>query len=316
MAASTNLQPELVVLPVEYPAPVPAHVSAAVDEAIRQGVRRSGVAERSAETSEPCADAACFAEVAEALQVGEMLQIRVEQRNDRVYGLYLALVDRTGRVLASRSTECELCGVTELSESVQNLAAAIATRFVELPRGPGTLVLESRPRGASIFVDGEPRGETPARLELSPGRHVVELRAPGFGAARRALDTVSGIEQELMLHLEAVGSTAPASSYRLGAEIAGWTLMAASPIAIGLGGWLIALDGDPYRPSCTPSMPESLDGRCPSRYESLAGGISLVVTGGVALATGIGLVVWQRRLRPRGTTARFEPRVGGLAVRF
>lgn len=311
------MQPELVVLPVEYPAPVPAHVSAAIDEAIRQGVQRSGVVEKPAETTGPCADPTCLAGVADSLHVREMLQVRVEQRNDRVYGLYLALVDRTGRVLASRSTECELCGVTELSESVQNLAAAIATRFVELPRGAGMLVLESKPVGATIFVDGDRRGQTPARLELSPGRHVVELRAPGYGATRRALDTVSGVEQELMLHLQAVGPLrSPTSSYRLGAEIAGWTLMAASPIAIGLGGWLISLDGDPYRPSCTPEMPMSADGRCPSSYDSQAGGISLVVTGGVALAAGIALVVWQRRMRPRSGSAHLEPRVGSFAVRF
>jgi hypothetical protein len=44
-----------------------------------------------------------------------------------------------------------------------------------IPR-TGTLILESRPAGAEVLVDGRPHGVTPATLELSEGEHTVALR--------------------------------------------------------------------------------------------------------------------------------------------
>jgi serine/threonine-protein kinase len=41
----------------------------------------------------------------------------------------------------------------------------------------GTASFESQPSGASVVVDGEPRGNTPLRLSLAPGRHVAEIDA-------------------------------------------------------------------------------------------------------------------------------------------
>jgi hypothetical protein len=41
----------------------------------------------------------------------------------------------------------------------------------------GTLTIESRPNAVPVVIDGEPRGATPLTVELSPGPHVMELRA-------------------------------------------------------------------------------------------------------------------------------------------
>ena len=45
------------------------------------------------------------------------------------------------------------------------------------PSGEGLLQVESQPTGAAVIVDGRARGATPFELRLSPGPHVVELRA-------------------------------------------------------------------------------------------------------------------------------------------
>ncbi len=44
----------------------------------------------------------------------------------------------------------------------------------------GVLELESRPAGARVVVDGDPKGSAPMRLELPVGRHLVRLEYAGY----------------------------------------------------------------------------------------------------------------------------------------
>ncbi len=43
----------------------------------------------------------------------------------------------------------------------------------------GTLVVQSNPAGVPVFVDGEDKGQTPARVSVKAGAHIVELRRGG-----------------------------------------------------------------------------------------------------------------------------------------
>jgi hypothetical protein len=55
-----------------------------------------------------------------------------------------------------------------------------ARGYLTLPRAPvgrGTVVIESRPAGVEVFVDGRAGGRTPATLDLEAGEHTVVLRA-------------------------------------------------------------------------------------------------------------------------------------------
>ena len=55
-----------------------------------------------------------------------------------------------------------------------------ARGYFTLPReaaGRGTVVIESRPAGVEVFVDGLARGRTPATLDLRAGEHTLVLRA-------------------------------------------------------------------------------------------------------------------------------------------
>ncbi len=42
----------------------------------------------------------------------------------------------------------------------------------------GTLVVDSRPSGAEVYVDGTPDGRTPVTLELAAGQHTLTLKTP------------------------------------------------------------------------------------------------------------------------------------------
>ena len=43
----------------------------------------------------------------------------------------------------------------------------------------GTLIVQSNPAGVQVFVDGVDRGMTPARISVTPGSHILELRGRG-----------------------------------------------------------------------------------------------------------------------------------------
>ena len=56
------------------------------------------------------------------------------------------------------------------------------------------LVVQGAPSGAALVVDGAPRGTVPlpAPLELTPGRHTVEVTAPGYLPFRKSADLPGG----------------------------------------------------------------------------------------------------------------------------
>jgi hypothetical protein len=65
-----------------------------------------------------------------------------------------------------------------------SLAGAFtAAQYVPAPPSwftqTGTLVVESKPQGVPLMVDGQPQGVTPVTLQLESGRHEVELHGPG-----------------------------------------------------------------------------------------------------------------------------------------
>ncbi len=57
----------------------------------------------------------------------------------------------------------------------------LAYVLMRTPQAPamGTLVVHSNPTGVAVFVDGEEHGQTPARVTLAPGSHILELRGSG-----------------------------------------------------------------------------------------------------------------------------------------
>jgi PEGA domain-containing protein len=62
-------------------------------------------------------------------------------------------------------------------------AAFVAPKFLSgggaASPSTGTLVVQSNPAGVQVVVDGVERGQTPARLSVTPGAHILELRGRG-----------------------------------------------------------------------------------------------------------------------------------------
>lgn len=61
------------------------------------------------------------------------------------------------------------------------VAAVIVPKMTKKPAVPtlGTLSVQTNPPGVAVFVDGVANGNTPARLSLTAGSHIVELRGRG-----------------------------------------------------------------------------------------------------------------------------------------
>lgn len=70
--------------------------------------------------------------------------------------------------------------------------APVKVNVVLLPR-TATITITSEPPGASVTLDGTPRGESPVELQkVQPGDHRVSLLLPGYAVAEHPFRTESG----------------------------------------------------------------------------------------------------------------------------
>ena len=70
-------------------------------------------------------------------------------------------------------------------------------------RDSGGLVVESRPEGASVFVDGELVGKTPLSLDaVAAGEHAVRLERDGYRQWSSSPQVVAGQWNRVAASLE------------------------------------------------------------------------------------------------------------------
>jgi hypothetical protein len=67
-----------------------------------------------------------------------------------------------------------------------------------------TLVVDSRPTGAEVYVDGRLQGRTPLRLTLNEGTYRVELRLPGYEPYQATVRVERGRETRLVASLRPI----------------------------------------------------------------------------------------------------------------
>jgi len=76
--------------------------------------------------------------------------------------------------------------------------------YLSKTTAPGTLTLESNPRGAEVWIDGASKGVTPISLQLPPGTHSVELRRRGAVRELQPIEIASGQEVKQSIDLTSV----------------------------------------------------------------------------------------------------------------
>lgn len=137
---------------------------------------------------------------AEVAVNGERRGVTPLALRDLPYGSYLVSITRQGyagqqhqvtlnAARPSQSLEIGLAGGAGGRSS-----GSITTSASPVPGATqGSLLIESRPVGVTVYVDGRPAGITPIRIEhLAPGEHAVRLERSGYQAWTATVNVVPG----------------------------------------------------------------------------------------------------------------------------
>ena len=254
-----------------------------------------------------CDRQSCYDRVRANSGATHILRTTVVAKN-RDFILKLDLIDaKTGEVVLSEDETCEICGSTELVTLLDSQGALLQTRLSAMGSGPAVLVLDTKPAGALVFIDGEVVGTTPLERPVLEGSHKIRVSLNGYVAEERELTLVNGAREQLELSLQRTPGN-PKSRALGAAGLAGGLVM------LGAGIALVALDDAPYKKTCVGDGVDA-DGDCKSLYGT--GPLGSVLIGVGAILGTIGTVALIRNRKPKKSErAMIVPTGLGLAGRF
>ncbi len=207
------------------------------------------------------------------------------------------------------------------------MRAAVDRQLEELRNLSASLVLQVDRVGAEVWVDGELIGRTPLteELQLSPGRHDIEVRLEGFEPAKIQVDLVSREKTTQQIALNEIAPPLPPSPPKAKPSAepapeappppppeegtgaltsAGWIASVAGVAALAGGAvtgiWALSLDGE-LADDCT-------DGICPTdrngdidRLDTLTTTTDVLLGLGVTItAAGIVMLLVDQPSSPQG----------------
>ena len=240
----------------------------------------------------PCRDDACYRWLAERTGSAYVVSGRVARSEVGDYELSVALHDASGATIAEAASTCDLCGAKDAVDKFSDLATSLRAQLDARIDSAPILHLTTRPDGADVAVDGTPAGTAPIELTLTPGPHELEVSAPGHAVLRLRVTGVAGVEERRDLALEPLET--PTNPRNRAMRITGWALVGSGLAVLPAGATLVAIDSRQYRRNCRPDV----NGTCAQSYDTLAGGVGVLVGGAVGVVVGSVLVaVAKRRAR-------------------
>ena len=290
-AAPTEASPAVGVLPVRIEAELAAPDRQAVAEHFSEGLSRSGFAVQPvrSEGAETCDEPACYQQIATETGTTQLVGASIVQAGPD-YQVSAFVVDgATGETFVTADGVCEICGMQELDEMVEGLAARLRSKLGNVVRPTG-LRVTSDPSGAHVYVDGIDAGTTPIDVPVEPGPHEVELHHEGY----RSITATEEVGAE--------GTAEVNYTLKKKADIPAWLPWTAIGVGSGAlvsGIVLMAIDGNEIKRNCN----ADIDGRCEFVHKTLPGGVVLTVGGVAAIGTGVALAIIRRR------NGKPEPRV-------
>ncbi len=306
-AGEPSARARVVVLPPAVEGDLPAARQQELADALRGGLRRGEFDVLDAPADTTCRTPDCAGEVARAVgaDYAVTMTVGVERRD---YAIALDLVDASsGRSTAHSEQRCEVCGIAEAREIVDDQATRLRTRLDALSVEAPTVAFESTPSGAIVRLDGKVVGETPFERPVEPGQHRAEASKDGYVAETREFEAVAGVGSTIRFELDPV----PRSVRYRKLRGFGWSALGIGAASVVTGIVLVAIDGKPNTVSCTG---ENVDprGNCKFLYATLEPGIAVTAIGVALVATGIGIGVATRDRPARRARLDVGPR--GLAI--
>lgn len=99
--------------------------------------------------------------------------------------------------------------LADVPAKLQKEGDEIKKRVETIKAMPGKVHVETVPAGASITVDGKPGANTPADLDLAPGKHTVHVELAGYLAMDKDVDVAYASKQDVKAELTAKPAEAP-----------------------------------------------------------------------------------------------------------
>jgi hypothetical protein len=319
-SAPADAQDVVAVAPLQVSGDLPPRWTQALRKAVDRGLQRGKFGTTSLDAE--CADARCWAHEAEGSSAKNVVVVSVHE-SYKVYELQAQIVRvRDAKVVATTNDTCEVCGLADVEERTEALAATLRDRLDAGTEGPPRLLVRSDPPGARVLVDGVEVGTTPMSYEGTEGQHRLRVELPGHAPAERDLKLVEGVDETLDLQLveqKGLGPSDPSGGDVPDAwartrplVISGWTALGVGLASVATGVALLVINDDQVQSKCSGNDLD-VNGNCRYLYDTKTGGIAAASAGAAFVVAGAVLLGVGYRRRARLTLG---PRSVGLEVRF
>jgi len=312
---------KVAVLPLQVQGNLDGDSRDALTARLRSGLERGSFsvlpqADVEARAETPCDRQTCYDKLRSTLGAAYLVKASVQVKN-RDYQISIDLIDtESGKVIASTSDKCDICGLGEVGEQMTAQGALLSSKLDALGTGPAILVLDSDPSGALVTIDGEEVGTTPLEQPLVAGVHRIRVSKSGYVSDEREITFVAGVSEQLSVELRR-----GAGSSKMRALGAG--LLGGGIAALGGGIFLLYKD-DCYGPgdqchqiqSKCSDAEKDLMGNCPQVLNTSWGGAALAAGGAALVTAGVMLLVRHRKPKAENVSAGVSPTGVFVSGRF
>jgi PEGA domain-containing protein len=211
-------------------------------QVIPQDQIRQRLLEQKTDSYKKCHDDSCQIELGRELAAQKSLSTQILKigKTCRVtatlYDLKKSAAER-GATAGGACQEDLLLGALE--EIAMKLCEPLAPKKLtkvdtpdsKVKRLPGTLVVNTEPKGVTINVGGEAVGKTPLTVELASGDYPVVASRPGFAEIKTRANVVSGQKIQIELELEGIYPMHPMDKWGHASFWSGIGLLALSGVS-------------------------------------------------------------------------------------
>lgn len=157
--------------------------------------------EKEFEIAMGCEDNVCLLENVAKLAVNKLIAGNIGKLGEK-YIITIRLINEDGENEIMEKETCA-CEIDELDKAIEQVAYTFLKYLGGDVAQDGSIHVESEPRGAKIYLDGNDIGTTPDSIRrIVSGTHKVEVKKDGYMAWSKKVDVEAGEEASIFVRLE------------------------------------------------------------------------------------------------------------------